>query len=119
MTNREVATQLQSIKEDSQSHITEYGGDEVWQMDVIALDRAIKVFERKAKQENDICFRILFGIDVLIVIAGTIMLYGAIGDLQLGIYPISRCFTGMILPGILLALSGTNLVMIWRGVGMD
>ena len=46
MTNEEIIRQLESIKENSQSFITDDEPDSIWHDDIIAIDAAIAIIDK-------------------------------------------------------------------------
>lgn len=118
MTNKEIVEQLESLKENSTSFLDD-AEDEIWQKDIIALDRAIMVFKRKDKLVNKVSNKFLFILNIAIVITGIILTLGLVGDIEVGLASkqdtIFRAF--MIL--IIFLLSITNIRMLWRGIGNE
>ena len=118
MTNKEIVEQLESIRENSENFLSGVG-DEIWQKDIIALDRAIMVFKRKDKLISKMSTKFLFILNIAIVFVGIILTLGLVGDIESGLASkqdsIFRAF--MIL--IVFLLSITNIRMLWKGIGNE
>ena len=115
MTNKEIINQLENLKDHCQDWVDTDEENNIWHKDVVALDRAIKVFQRKERSFDSIFMKILFALNFIIFFVSLVMLYGAIGSWQLDEITkqefLFRGFTDV----ILICLSATSVISIWKG----
>ena len=115
MTNKEIINQLENLKDHCQDWVDTEDEGNIWNKDVVALDRAIKVFQRKERSFDSIFMKILFALNFIIFFVSLVMLYGAIGSWQLDEITkqefLFRGFTDV----ILICLSATSVISIWKG----
>lgn len=119
MKNKEIISQLESIKEDSSCRIDSEDPEDIWSRDVIALDRAIQVFQRKENKSHDVGMKILFVVNVLIIVGAVILILLANGGLEAETISKQGFLIRIASYIFVILLSGTSLSMIWRGVGNE
>ena len=119
MKNKEIISQLESIKEDSRSHIDLLDEEDIWSRDIIALDRAIQVFQRKENKSHDVGMKILFVVNIFILLGAAFLILTAIGGLDSGTLNKQEFLIRIVSDILVIFLSGASLSMIWRGVGNE
>lgn len=119
MKNKEIISQLESIREDSKSRIDLEDKDDIWTMDVLALDRAIQVFKRKESKNQNVGMKILFVVNIFILLGTGFLILAAIGGLDSGTLNKQEFLIRIVSDILVIFLSGASLSMIWRGVGNE
>lgn len=116
MKTKEIITQLESIREDSNGHIEASDYADVWKDDVIALSHAIRLFKQKERRKKNTIGKFLFSVNIA---ALTILFFiglGLIGGFETGILNGQQFMSKMSLVIILLVVSAVGFVILWRGV---
>lgn len=116
MTYKDIITQLESLKSNSESFMDESEPGDVWSQDIIALDRAIQIFKRKERKSSDLVNKFLFLLNGIIFIVTLFMLHGNLGAYQIDSLTKQEFLFRLLTSVILICLSTAGLIMAWRGV---
>lgn len=118
MTNRATIRQLESLMHECIYQKSLCGSD-AWDDDIIALNKSIRVFERKEARRNDMSLRFSAFICTLMLIGSIFLIIGLVGGVELNNISEGEAMFKMILYLSLLFTSYTGLKLMWLGVGNE
>ena len=116
MTNKDIKNQLMILQNYAESrYITD--GETVWLKNSVALNNAIRIYERKEKKFSGIGMKILFVLDLAVFIGSIVLALFALGGYQDGLIGKQGFLLRIMSYALAALLSGTSMTMIWLGVG--